>query len=78
MLEGEAELEKAQQVRDAWMTSQALEHSQPRPSAWWFPAVDPGGAWFRAVAESAEFRWQPLTGESCAEPVASMPDVVTI
>ena len=78
VLEGGTELEKAQQVRDAWMTSQALEHSQPRPSAWWFPAVDPGGAWFRAVAENAEFRWQSLTGESCAEPVASMPDVVTI
>ncbi|HEY3414787.1 MAG TPA: hypothetical protein VGM51_17245 [Armatimonadota bacterium] len=79
VLEGEAELEKARQVHDAWMTYQALEHSQPRPSAWWFPAVDPSGAWFRAVAESAEFRWQPLTGEACADPSAlSLPDVVTI
>lgn len=78
VLEGEAELEKAQQVRDAWMTSQALEHSQPRPSAWWFPAVDPSGAWFRSVAETAEFRWQTLTGEACTEPPSVAPPVVTI
>jgi hypothetical protein len=65
-IEGQAECEKAGQVRNAWMTGQALEHSQPRPSAWWFPAVDPSGAWFQAVSETAEFHWQTLTGEACA------------
>lgn len=75
-IEGEAEREKAQLVRNAWMTAEALEHSQPRPSAWWFPAVDPSGAWFRAVAETAELRWQTLTGESCIDPAAVDPAAI--
>jgi hypothetical protein len=59
-IEGRAEREKALHVRDAWMTAEALTHTQPRPTAWWFPVVDPSGAWFRAVTETAEFRWQEL------------------
>jgi hypothetical protein len=54
------EREKALRVRDAWMTAEALTHTQPRPTAWWFPVVDPGGAWFSAVSETAEFHWQTL------------------
>lgn len=67
VLEGEADRERAQRVRDAYMTAAALRHTQPRPSAWWFPAVDPSGAWFRAVAETAEYRWQSLQEGGCAD-----------
>lgn len=59
-IEGHGEQEKALRVRDAWMTAEALAHTQPRPTAWWFPVVDPSGAWFRAVSESAEYRWEDL------------------
>lgn len=78
-IEGEAEREKARVVRNAWMTAQALDHSQPRPSSWWFPTVDPSGAWFRAVGESAELRWQTLTGEACiGAPDPAIPTPLTI
>jgi hypothetical protein len=77
LLEGEADRERAQRVRDAYMTAEALRHTQPRPSAWWFPAVDPSGAWFHAVAETATFWWQPLMDGACADPANPLtPDTV--
>lgn len=80
-LENRAEAEKARMVREAWMTSRALETSEMRPSAWWFPVVDPSGAWFREVARTAAFRWQSLSGDGCPEAEAQEPltqAVVTI
>ncbi|HEY3267693.1 MAG TPA: hypothetical protein VGM37_12255 [Armatimonadota bacterium] len=70
VLEGEAEREKARRIRDAWMTAEALRHTQPRPTAWWFPAVDASGAWFSALTETAALRWQSLMGGACSEPSA--------
>lgn len=61
-IETRGEREKAGRVRDAWMTAEALSHTEPRPTAWWFPSVDPTGGWFDEVSRTAEFRWEDLGG----------------
>jgi regulator of replication initiation timing len=76
-LELEAELKRLDLIRDAVIASKGLERASNRPSAWWFPAVDPSGAWFHAVAETATFWWQPLMDGACADPANPLtPDTV--
>ena len=36
----------------------ALERADHRPSWWWFPAIDPDGAWFARAAETATMRFE--------------------
>ncbi|MDX1932732.1 MAG: hypothetical protein SFU56_09025 [Capsulimonadales bacterium] len=57
----EAEREKARQVRNALQTVNGLPHTNFRPSAWWFPLVDPTGAWFQGVAATAVYYLEGLS-----------------
>jgi hypothetical protein len=60
-IESEAERAKARLARNAIQAVYGLEHTDYRPSAWWFPLVDPSGAWFQRLAETAEYYEEPLT-----------------
>ena len=59
-VEADAELAKARLVRNALQAVHGLPHTNFRPTAWWFPLVDPTGAWFDRLAETAEFYLEPL------------------
>lgn len=61
-IEAEAELVKAHLARNALLTALSLPHTNYRPSAWWFPLVDPSGSWFGRVVETAEYHLEPLVG----------------
>jgi hypothetical protein len=62
-IEAEAEIARAGLVRNALQTIQGLPHTGNRPSAWWFPVVDPSGGWFRRLTETAEFYLESLDGD---------------
>ena len=47
-------------VRDAYLTTESLEHTQLRPTSWWLPLVDPTGAWFEAMAAGTQARLEAL------------------
>ncbi len=64
-LAGKAELSRWRRVRDLWLVAEGLVHVQSRPTAWWFPCVDPTGQWYRGICDSAEYRWEPMNGETC-------------
>ncbi|MGC4045262.1 MAG: hypothetical protein QM758_15835 [Armatimonas sp.] len=59
-LESEAEYERAILVRNALQTIHGIPHTAVRPSAWWFPLVDPSGSWLREVARTAQLSLEPL------------------
>ncbi len=59
-IEAEAETAKAKLVANSLRTLHALTHTNNRPSAWWFPLVDPSGAWFARLTETTELRWEAL------------------
>jgi hypothetical protein len=59
-IEAEAERERAVLVRNALQTVHGVPHTALRPSAWWFPLVDPSGAWLREVARTAQLFLEPL------------------
>jgi hypothetical protein len=56
----EANLTKLTMARDAFLTVNTLQHTNSRPSAWWFPLVDPTGAWFDALTDSIIVRLEQL------------------
>ena len=60
-IEAQAERERARLTRNALQTIHGLPHTAHRPSAWWFPLLDPSGAWLREVARTAHFYLEPLT-----------------
>jgi hypothetical protein len=62
-IESEAEIARAKLARNALQTIQGLPHTGNRPSAWWFPLLDPSGAWFRRLTETAEFYLEPMDGD---------------
>ncbi|MCX6369146.1 MAG: hypothetical protein NTX57_20905 [Armatimonadetes bacterium] len=59
-IEAAAEIAKARLAKNALQTIHGLPHTDYRPSAWWFPQVDPSGAWFNKVADTAELRLEEL------------------
>jgi len=63
-IEAEAERAKARLAANALRAQSGLPHTNFRPSAWWFPLVDPSGAWFRRLSETAEYYLEPLTPEA--------------
>lgn len=59
-IESEVERERIRQVSLAVRTVHGLPHANARPSAWWFPFVDPTGAWYRRTVEGASTWCEPL------------------
>jgi hypothetical protein len=51
-----AEFARAELIRKAFITCEALPHTQARPSAWWLPTLDPTGAWFKAIVDGTQAR----------------------
>ncbi len=63
-VERAAEKARLRLVRNALLASEGLPHADLRPSAWWFPALDPTGRWFERVRRTASFRLEPLAGRA--------------
>lgn len=59
-IELEAELKRMRLIRQAVVAARGLEKAALRPSAWWFPIVCPGGAWFRETTHTAQAYLEPL------------------
>ena len=52
--------ERVRLARNAILTTEGLEHTSVRPSAWWLNLVDPSGTWYREVRRRTEFRLERL------------------
>lgn len=50
----EAEIMRLTLAREAVVATEGLKKAGHRPSAWWFPLICPGGAWFNATMKGAE------------------------
>ncbi len=59
-IEAEVERHRALLVRQAITTIEGLRHTGHRPTAWWFPLVDPSGQWFRNVVDHSRFYTQEM------------------
>ena len=59
-VERASEKARLQLARNALLASEGLPHADLRPSAWWFPALDPTGRWFQRVRRTATFRLERL------------------
>jgi hypothetical protein len=59
-VERAAEKARVRLARNALLVSEGLPRADLRPSAWWFPALDPAGRWFARVRRTATFRLEPL------------------
>ena len=58
--ETEAEAARLLLVSRAIRVSENLLYTNARPTAWWFPVVDPSGRWFQALRDSAELALEPM------------------
>ncbi|HEY3331645.1 MAG TPA: hypothetical protein VGK19_16565 [Capsulimonadaceae bacterium] len=52
----QVDLARTDVIRAAYITREALPHTNARPSAWWLPTLDPTGNWFRAIVDGTEAR----------------------
>jgi hypothetical protein len=59
-VERAAEKARLQLARNALLATEGLPRADLRPSAWWFPALDPSGRWFERVRRTATFRLEAL------------------
>jgi hypothetical protein len=59
-VERSAEKARIELARNAILVSEGLPYSNVRPAAWWMPALDPSGKWFKRMARTARFRVEPL------------------
>ena len=57
----EAQLARAELVRNAFQTIEGLEHTQVRPTAWWLPLADRSGSWFDAMVAGTKARFEWIT-----------------
>ncbi len=55
------ELRRSEILRDAYLVSHGLTHTQHRPTGWWIPLVDPSGHWFTAIAEGTTAYLQEMS-----------------
>lgn len=69
-LEAQLARARAEVARDA-VLCEGLLLANYRPSAWWFPLVDPSGGWFRRLTETMEMRFEPM-GKSLPAPPPSI------
>jgi hypothetical protein len=56
----EAQMARLRLIHDAFLTTEGLEHTQLRPTAWWLPMVTPQGEWFSAITRSTKARFEML------------------
>ena len=61
-IDAQTEQEKVRQAKNALQTVRGLNHTNYRPSAWWFPLVDPSGKWLARVGELAQAYLEPMDG----------------
>ncbi|MHB1460119.1 MAG: hypothetical protein ACYC1M_02385 [Armatimonadota bacterium] len=59
--EAKIELRRSEILRDAYLVSHGLTHTQHRPTGWWIPLVDPSGRWFTAIAEGTSAYLQDMS-----------------
>ena len=59
--EAKIELRRSEILRDAYLVSHGLTHTQHRPTGWWIPLVDPSGKWFTAIAEGTHAYLQDMS-----------------
>ncbi len=54
------ETRRAELIANALRVIHGLPHAGSRPSGWWFPLVDPSGAWYRKMISDATVRLEAL------------------
>lgn len=59
--EATIELKRSQILRDAYLVSHGLIHTQHRPTGWWLQLVDPSGKWFTAIADGTSAYLQEMS-----------------
>jgi hypothetical protein len=59
-LVGTFETRRAELAANALRVIHGLPHAGARPSSWWFPLVDPSGAWYRKMISDATLRLEAL------------------
>lgn len=59
-LEIEADLERIDLIRNAFILTEGLKKAGHRPSSWWFPLISPDGKWFNKTMETAEYSLESL------------------
>jgi hypothetical protein len=59
-LVGTFETRRAELAANALRVIHGFPHAGARPSSWWFPLVDPSGAWYRKMISDATLRLEAL------------------
>jgi hypothetical protein len=54
------ETRRAELTANALRVIHGIPHAGTRPSSWWFPLVDPSGAWYRKMISDATLRLEAL------------------
>ncbi|MDE2127711.1 MAG: hypothetical protein KGJ62_14095 [Armatimonadetes bacterium] len=59
-IEAQVDLARIQLLQTAMLTIRGMEHTNHRPTAWWFPVVDSSGRWFQEVIRTLELYTEPV------------------
>jgi hypothetical protein len=57
---GKFETRRGELAANALRVIHGLPHAGTRPSSWWFPLVDPSGAWYQKMVSDATLRLEAL------------------